>query len=257
MNTRSLLEAHEHRPVPLRSDAPIGHQVWEHLLFAHWEVARPLVQALLPRGMVVDTRPEAPERAWLGIVPFAMRGIRPRFLPAVVGLSSFTELNLRTYVRVRGVPGVYFFSLDANSRMGVLLARRVFALNYVYAQMTFCADEGAGCSLKCVRPAGPLPPAAFTAYYKPVGPARRADPHSLSAFLTERYCVFSERRNRIFRSDIHHQPWMLAPAKLDVADNTLCPSVGLPPLSGAPHLLYARKISVLVWGPRVIEALRS
>ena len=45
-------------------------------------------------------------RAYLGIVPFFMRNIRPRFLPTVPGISNFMELNLRTYVYDRsGVPG--------------------------------------------------------------------------------------------------------------------------------------------------------
>ena len=58
---------------------------------------------------------EGVRRSDLGVVPFFMRNIRPCFLPAMPGISNFMEMNLRTYVHDReGVPGVWFYSLDAN-----------------------------------------------------------------------------------------------------------------------------------------------
>ena len=65
-----------------------------------------------------------------------MRNIRPRCLPAVPGISNFLELNLRTYVYDRaGVPGVWFYSLDANQPLAVAIARRFFHLPYQRAKM--------------------------------------------------------------------------------------------------------------------------
>ena len=75
-------------------------------------------------------------KAFLGVVPFFMRNIRPRFLPAVPGISHFMEMNLRTYVHDRtGVPGVWFYSLDANQWLAVEIARRFFHLPYEHAAM--------------------------------------------------------------------------------------------------------------------------
>lgn len=80
------------------------YQEWRDLLSLHWEYSVAAVQATLPDGLFVDA---FGGKTYLGLVPFFMRNIRPRFLPAVPGISNFMELNLRTYVYDRsGVPGV-------------------------------------------------------------------------------------------------------------------------------------------------------
>jgi uncharacterized protein len=109
------------------------YQQWRDLLFLHWEYSTATIQATLPDGLYVDT---FDGKAYLGVVPFFMRNIRPRYLPTVPGISNFMELNLRTYVHDReGVPGVWFYSLDANQHLAVKIARRFFHLPYVFAHM--------------------------------------------------------------------------------------------------------------------------
>ncbi len=57
--------------------------------------------------------------AWIGAVPFRMEGIRPCGpLPALP--LCIPETNLRTYVHFDGVPGVWFFSLEASRLIAVL-----------------------------------------------------------------------------------------------------------------------------------------
>ena len=108
-------------------------QQWREVLFLHWEYPVAAIQATLPEGLFVDT---FDGKAYLGIVPFFMRNVRPRFLPIVPALSHFMELNLRTYVHDRaGVPGVWFYSLDANQWLAVEIARRFFHLPYEHAEM--------------------------------------------------------------------------------------------------------------------------
>ena len=58
-----------------------------------------------------------------GPVPFRMTNVAPRGVPALPWVSAFPELNVRTYVRVGGRPGVYFFSLDAGNPVAVGVAR--------------------------------------------------------------------------------------------------------------------------------------
>ena len=112
---------------------PVMYQQWRELLFLHWEFPIAELQRTLPEGLFVDT---FADKAYLGVVPFFMRNIRPRFLPAVPGISNFMEMNLRTYVYDRaGVPGVWFYSLDANQWLAVKIARRVFHLPYEHAEM--------------------------------------------------------------------------------------------------------------------------
>ena len=86
------------------------HQNWGKLLFMHWPIAAELLRPLIPAQLEIDTFEGS---AWIGVVPFTMWGIRASFLPPIPGTSAFHELNVRTYVHCNGVPGVWFFSLDA------------------------------------------------------------------------------------------------------------------------------------------------
>ena len=100
-------------------------QIWHELLFAHWPISPERLRPLIPPVLALDTYEQ---QAWVGIVPFRMSYVRPRGVPPVPGLSAFPELNVRTYVTVNGIPGVYFFSLDAGNSIAVALARTLFHL---------------------------------------------------------------------------------------------------------------------------------
>src|SRR5260370_5883335 len=120
----------------LERQRPVSHhgvmfQRWVHLLFMHWKFDPEMVQQTLPRGLTVDTYGGM---AWIGIVPFCMRRVRPAVL--TFRSSNFLELNLRTYVRDQnGRPGVWFYSLDANHPLEVSTARFLFCLPYQHAKL--------------------------------------------------------------------------------------------------------------------------
>jgi len=69
---------------------------WLDLLFAHWPVPIEALRPLIPDSLELDT---FGGEAWLGIVPFRMADVAPRFLPSPPGPGAFPELNVRTYVR--------------------------------------------------------------------------------------------------------------------------------------------------------------
>src|SRR5437867_5100192 len=127
---RKLLNQTSHRPWPLPSRPWVTTMRWHDLLFLHWPVRPEIIRPLIPNGLELDTFDGA---AWIGVVPFRMTGVRLRWLPPLPGISAFPELNVRTYVRVRDRPGVYFFSLDAGSRTAVAMARAWFHLPYFHA----------------------------------------------------------------------------------------------------------------------------
>src|SRR5262245_12071967 len=112
-------------------DAPwVMTQSWHDLLFAHWPVDTRVLRAKVPSDLEIDLHDG---QAWLGVVPFDMTNVAPRFVPAIPGISAFPELNVRTYVTKGGKPGVYFFSLDAESAVAVALARALLHLPYFTA----------------------------------------------------------------------------------------------------------------------------
>jgi len=109
---------HDQRTLPKNI---AGYQSWSDLTFLHWRIEPESIQKLLPPGLTVETFDHS---AWVGIVPFSMEKVRPWWAPAVPGISWFLETNVRTYVRhTNGDTGVWFFSLDANSRLAVRVAR--------------------------------------------------------------------------------------------------------------------------------------
>ncbi|GGJ80391.1 hypothetical protein GCM10008939_25330 [Deinococcus aquiradiocola] len=216
---------------------------WLELCFMHWAVDADVVARALPDGVTLDTWDG---RAYLGVVPFRMEGIHPRFTFDVPGLSAFPELNLRTYVTVNGVPGVWFFSLDAAQKIGVRLARTFFHLPYMDARM-WTRREGDVIAYASARTHVGAPPARFGAAYRPVGEVFTARPGSLEDWLTSRYALFSaDGRGRVFRGDIHHGPWPLQGAEATLGVNTMAEQIGVR-LEGEPHLLYSERLDVHAW----------
>jgi hypothetical protein len=219
---------------------------WLDLLFAHWPLEPGALAERLPAGLELDT---FDGRAWLGIVPFTMDDVAPRGVPAIPRLSRFPELNVRTYVRHRGRPGVWFLSLDAASRPTVEGARRVFHLPYVHAAMTSLRSRDV-VAYRSRRTDRRGAPATFSARYRPVGPPSPAAPGSLEDWLTRRMRLFSvDERGRILRSEIAHPDWPLRPAEAEILDNSMAAAHGLVLPDGPPHLLMADRLDVRGWLP--------
>ena len=219
---------------------------WLDLLFAHWPLDPAALDELLPDGVEADL---FDGHAWLGIVPFTMAGVAPRGIPAVPRFSTFPEINVRTYVRHRGAPGVFFLSLDAASRPTVEGARRVFHLPYVHAVMSSRREAGQ-VEYRSRRVDGRGPAAAFEARYRPTGPVRAAEPGSLEAWLSDRLRLFAaDGRGRITTTRIEHAPWPLQPAEAEIRLDSMAASHGIALPGTAPHLRFARRLDVHAWLP--------
>src|SRR5689334_17559552 len=121
----------DHRPWPIPKRPWIMVQVWRDLLFAHWSFPPAVIRPLVPGELALDT---FDERAWISITPFHM-SLRVRGLPPLPGMFDFPELNCRTYVTLRGKPGIYFFSLDTANRAAVWGASTFYHLPYFHARM--------------------------------------------------------------------------------------------------------------------------
>jgi uncharacterized protein YqjF (DUF2071 family) len=191
------------------SRAHVMHQRWEQLLFLHWRWDAAEIQRTLPPGLFVDT---FQGEAWLAIVPFYMRGIRPRFLPAVPGISDFLELNVRTYVHdERGRPGIWFYSLDCNQPLAVWTARTFFHLPYRHARMQ-APNLDTWIDYSCHRH-GESAESRFR--YQVANETRFAEPGSFDFFVAERYLLFAQTPRGIRCGQVHHTPYPLADVKLE------------------------------------------
>ena len=215
---------------------------WEKLLFMHWPLPVSALTPLLPPGIQLDT---FEGEAWLGLVPFLMRDVHPGGLPPVPGLSAFPELNVRTYVTVNGVPGVWFFSLEAANPIAVRLARTGFHLPYFDARM-HVQTRGEAVQFASKRSHRNAPPATFSAQYRPLQEVP-TEPTALIHFLTARYGLYSaDGQGRLYRADIYHPTWPLQRAEVGFErlpdEMTAQLGLGLPAVP--PLLHYAEGLEV-------------
>jgi len=219
-------------------------QRWEQLLFAHWPVEPEELRRVLPRSVEPDLRDGT---GWLAIVAFVMVGTRATGPPWWPILPPIPELNVRTYVRVRDVPAVWFLSLDASSRFFATIGRALYGMRYHVATMRATVNGGRVCYSSFRNGA------AFAATYAPDGPPATAEPGSLEHFLVERYRLFAERRGRLITAEVAHEPWPLQPVDARIEANEMAPP-GLE-FRGEPIVHFCRAVSAVISAPTLVGSL--
>ena len=211
------------------------HMGWRHVLFANWPVDPGVVGPHVPDAMALDT---FDGEAWLSVVPFTNVDVRPTWLPAGWGFR-LPELNLRTYVVVDDVPGVSFFTLDAEGVLGVLGARLFHHLPYYYARIDLAVDDGR-VRVTAERAHPGARPVSFSATYGPAGEASAAEPGSLEAFLVERYRYYTGSRGGGVRyADVDHEPWPLSAAEATIRPASLFGANGFVVPDAEPVCYYS------------------
>ena len=225
-------------------------QVWCHLGFLHWPVPPAAIAPHLPPGLQVDTFGGA---AYVGVVPFTI----PLTRTALGGLPiapAFHELNVRTYVHRDGRdPGVWFFSLDAASRLAVAGARVAYGLPYFHARMSMEVGGGEGGATIDYRSRRASDGATFAGRYHPTGPVAAAAPGTLEFFLAERYLLYSWTGRALRTARVAHAAYPLQPAVADGVAQTLTDAARLPADAFAappPLVHYAREVDVAIFAPQ-------
>jgi uncharacterized protein len=217
-------------------------QTWEHTFWAHWRVPTTELRQRVPDELEIE---EHDGSGWLSVVFFRVRALRARGALPVPGISAFLQLNVRTYVRgPDGLPGVWFFSIDASSRLAALGVRRIYHVPAFYARMTLepVADRQ---EIECVRVGEPG--RVFAARYRAAGETLHHEPGSLEWFLTERYRLFSADAS----AEIHHDRWVLSPAEAEVELASIVPFV----LDGPPRCChFCFRQDALIWPPEPIAS---
>jgi uncharacterized protein YqjF (DUF2071 family) len=243
-----ILQAVAHRPWPLPTEPWVARQTWRDLLFAHWRVSRDLLRDRVPSFLQIDTYDE---EAWLGITPFRVTDSTARGVPAIPWISTYTELNVRTYVVYDGIPGVYFFSLDADSTLAVTGATTLFHLPYFLAQMHMQEDRN---DIDFESRRVTASDVQFHAKYGPASRSFEPQPGTLEHWLTERYCLYTtDSHNRGYRVDIHHRPWQIEVAEGTIDVNTMADAAGLRLTAMTPLLHLSRRQDTLIWSPRMLQ----
>jgi hypothetical protein len=214
-------------------------QRWQKLTFLHWRYTPELIEPFIPKPLILDTFDGA---AWLGLVPFLIRDLRPPWLSPLPWISQFPETNVRTYVRgPDGKRGVWFFTLEADRLLAVWTARTIYHLPYRWAAMNVSQDGGYVCyrsERKRLFGRG--------ATDVVIEPGEGIDTGALENFLTARFRLFSTSGRTIFTAPIEHDPWPLQSAKVVRLQESLFNNLGLPEPLGLPVAQYAADLSVRI-----------
>lgn len=227
-------------------------QSWRSLIFLHFPCDPEVVQSTLPPGLTVDTFPdtEGVERAWIGLVPFRMVGVRPNGLPAFAPISNFPETNVRTYVHHRGQdPGVWFYSLDAAVPMACKIARQFFGLPYREATMRVDDQDPFRHGYRSQRWNGPADLSLEVRRGLEVGPAEAG---SFEFWLVERYVLFASRRGKLVRGQVHHAPYCLRDAEVVHLEESLIAAAGFE-TQRFVHVAACDGVDVEIFAPTVVR----
>jgi uncharacterized protein YqjF (DUF2071 family) len=249
--TMDVLSHSDHRPWVLPDRPWVMAQSWHNLLFAHWPVPLETLQSFVPEPLQIDT---FRGQAWLGVIPFRLSGIRLRWMPALPFVSSFAEINVRTYVTLGDKPGVLFLSMDAGNMPGTAIARPTFRVPYTYADVGISRHHDSYAFHCARRAAGSRLDANFRAIYRPASRPFRPQPASLDRWLTERYCYYSVTKGRAYRCEIAHAPWLLRHAQATIADNTMASALGIELPDSDPLLNYAHRMDAIFWWPSRVRS---
>jgi uncharacterized protein len=217
-----------------------GYQNWRSLLFMHWAVDVETLRALVPAPLELDVYEG---KAYVGVVPFVMQAVRPRWCPEMFSFN-FLETNVRTYVCHRGRPGVYFFSLDAASRIAVWAARAFWSLPYFHARMSF-TQPGDEILYQSRRSSSDV---VHKVRYRLGELLGSLHPESLEFFFLERYLLFAEHQGQLYMGQVHHAPYPAQAALVLELEDQLLRAASLGDFPGMPAFThYAAGVDVEIF----------
>ncbi|MCD7036451.1 DUF2071 domain-containing protein [Metabacillus sp. GX 13764] len=234
-----ILQTVNHRNTPVPKGPWVMAQSWEHLLFMHLRVQPEALRDLIPASLQIDTFKGT---AWITIIPFLIRDMRFGSHP-VPYLGDYLELKVRSYVKRQGVPGLYFFSFDANKILDAAGARMT-SLPYYYAKMNMSFEDQA---FQYYSKRRGRSGALFEGQWRPKGKMYQPEKGSLESWLLERYYAWSPLGRLLIQVGIPHKPWQVREAEAAVQTHNLLPLPYRSLCKEVPLFHYAEQNRALFW----------
>ncbi|PJZ47440.1 YqjF family protein [Leptospira brenneri] len=183
-----------HRPWKIPNQKWFWYQEWNGVIFLHYQVEEKKLRELVPYSLELDSIDGS---FWISVVAFSMNEIHTRNTFPIQYLSNFHEVNLRTYVKHKDKPGVYFLSIEAEKIIPTLIANLLSGLPYKHSKIKRSSNS-----------------------YSLLGKRSKIDiefnianqqnnPSKIDLWLTERYCLYKGGNDDPIPLEIHHKPWEL------------------------------------------------
>ena len=199
---------------------PLLLQKWETLSFMHWSVDKKIISKYIPNGLTLDLYENG---AYIGLIPFMMKNVRPRWGFSVPFISNFPEFNIRTYVKKGNKRGVFFLTLDAQSIITRIYASNFFHLPYRYSRGYVIRKNGSFLWSSNRLYKGFELEGSCEGY----GEFEYAEKDSLEEFFFERYYLYISSNNQIKSGRIKHHKWKIKKAKPRITKNAFLDSYSL------------------------------
>jgi uncharacterized protein YqjF (DUF2071 family) len=220
---------------------------WLDLFFASWRVPVEAARSVLPRGLELDTFDGT---AWVTMVPMRVTGMHWRGIPPIPGMDGFRELNLRTYVRQNGKPGVCFLSIECPAGLSDWIARQFFGVPYHFAQMITFNDSDFF-HYASERLLKDRTSATFFAKFRALEGGHQPVPNTIEHFLLERYASYFVHQGKTYRGEIQHEKWNVQPAEAFIEVNTIADAAGLQLSARPDHVAFVARTDTLIFPPVV------
>lgn len=190
---------------------------WESLGMVHLEVPKQILQRHIP--FELDT---FAHKAFVSLVFFTMRRMRlargARILDWL--FYPFREqrfLNVRTYVRHEGEPGIHFITEWISDPVCAHLGPLLYALPYRHGRHEFLNSE----QTFTARVTDCATETRLHCDFEFRGALGPCDPGSRDGFFFERYVAFNAHAGRLKSFRVSHEPWQQLSAKPAILDDSL------------------------------------
>ena len=234
MKIKELLKDVEHRPWGLPKPDWKFYQEWNNAIFLHWQVDEKELKKFVPKEIEIDLFEGKP---WASLVAFTMEKIRPKCLPSFPPISNFDEINIRTYVKYNGKPGVFFLSIEGGTDLSCKVAKGISELPYRHSKMTRKSNHFFSKNLEFKD--------KFELEYK-IG-NKLENKENLDLWLTERYALFQNTEKAINRFEIHHIEWPINDLKIESINVNYKRFHKL--INNNPNkVAYSKGVEVIAWG---------
>ncbi|WP_440766394.1 YqjF family protein [Natronorubrum sp. DTA7] len=235
----------------------VASMTWRDGAFLNWPADPDALRSHIPDELTLETYDGD---AWLSVLTFVLTNAGIRGSPPIAR-TAVAELNVRTYVRHRGDPGLFFFSIDVGSPLIAATVGRTTRLPVYHAHMRVSSGDEDGVVFSSTRGQTTVgarprfdddqPTARFSATYQPDGDVFTPEPDTLAYWLVERRRFYAAEENRgVLSGEIAHDPWPLQPATVTIDENTMFEVNDLPAPTGDPVAYYCDELRMTGSVPR-------